>query len=644
MRHALGRFGRPSRHRFATALIAALVVCPAVPATAADWMRLKSANFTVEGDVGERQLREVARRFEEFRAVFGRLLPNARLVTPTPLTVVVFAFDREFKPVRPLFGGKPVEGVGFALGSPVGTSVAICLEAGPRAYPFIYHEYGHLLINNAVSRLPLWASEGLAEYYSTFEMSADGKKAIVGRPLSGGELGLMSNRYLIPLSELLSAGHDSRLYNVSSERGRFYVQSWALVHYLLLGSPGRKGQFNTYVNRVASGAQPDQAFAETITDAGKLEEELTRYVGQFAFGAIEYRFPERVAGDQTYSAQKMSPAEVECTFGHLLLRQQRYEEAGARFTAALRLDPTAASAHTGLGLIDVSQGRIIEGVPSLRKGVEHGGGDVLAHYALGLAALQCESSECQKQEVGDELARKEFLRAIELQPEFPDALSFLGYTELDARVSLDEAERHLIAAVKLLPGREDYRLHLAQVYLARKEREKAQALLGPIAAGSPNAGYKSQARTLLGQLSAIQNRPALDAISSLGEPPPPPAGAATGTDRPAAGSGRVIPVYRRVQDGERRVEGTLESIECPRSGAFVVVRDASGLHRFTASSLDKIEFLTYRDDLKGSITCGPQPGGMRVYVTYTPIAAGAAPSPAGTEGVVVAVEYLPRDK
>ena len=76
----------------------------------------------------ERDLRDVARRFEQFREVLNRLLPAASFVTPTPLTVVVFAYDRDFKPARPLFNGKPIEAVGYALGSPVGTSIAICLE------------------------------------------------------------------------------------------------------------------------------------------------------------------------------------------------------------------------------------------------------------------------------------------------------------------------------------------------------------------------------------------------------------------------------------------------------------------------------------------------------------------------------------
>ena len=47
-----------------------------------------------------------------------------------------------------------------------------------------------------------------------------------------------------------------------------------------------------------------------------------------------------------------------------------------------------------------------------------------------------------------------------------------------------------------------------------------------------------------------------------------------------------------------------------------------------------MKFISYRDDLRGSVNCGPQPV-MPVLVTYRP---GAG---ADTAGVVVAIEYVP---
>jgi tetratricopeptide (TPR) repeat protein len=610
-----------------------------------EWTRLRSPNFTLEGNVPERDLRAVALRFEQFREVLNRLLPNASLVTPTPLTVVVFAYNRDFKPVLPLFNGKPIEAAGYALASPVGTSITICLEYNERAYPVIYHEYGHLLISNAAPHLPVWAFEGLAEYYKTFELSADGKKALVGNPLTAAALSQLQGRDLIPMSDLLSAGRNSELYNVSKNRGRFYAQSWALVHYLLLGSPARKGQFDQFINRVAAGVPAAEAFKTTITGADTLGAELTQYVSNLTFVAMQFKFQEKVADDRAFTAERMSPADVESTLGHLLLRQGRYPEAQARFTAALKLDPKASSAHTGVGLIELNQGRALEALPALRRGVEFGGDSVLAHYSLGLAALRCKSAECETQQAGYEAARRAFQRSVELQPDFPDALSYLGYTELATGGSLDEAEKHLKAAIKLMPGRETYRFNLAQVYMRGQQFEQAQALLGPIAA-SPDATQSGQARELLGRLAAMKNAAAAAGIvGSMGAAPPPgSSGTPAAAGGATTGAAKYVPLYRKTLTGERRSEGTLVSLECPRAGVVIVIRDTAGSHRFAAPSFDKIQFITYRDDLKGSITCGSQAAGLQVYVTHRQPAAGEAPLAAGVDGVIVAVEFLPKDK
>jgi Flp pilus assembly protein TadD len=267
------------------------------------------------------------------------------------------------------------------------------------------------------------------------------------------------------------------------------------------------------------------------------------------------------------------------------------------------------------------QNRPAEGLASLQKGAALADQDAMAHFALGLGAMRCETPGCAEQGGGAAAARRAFSRAVELAPEFPDALSFLGYVEtVDGQ--LDDAERHLTAAVSFLPAREDYQLHLAQVYMRQANFSKAQALLGPLMAASRSPEYRESARRLLGVVADLR------------------AAKASG----AAGGPRPVPVYRTLLDGERRLEGTIEAIECPRSGVVLVLRDASGSRRFAASAFDKIQFITYRDDVKGSIACGPQAPGLQVYLTFRQPAAGEAQLTPGLEGVVVAVEFLPKQQ
>ena len=80
--------------RLAGRLLVLLILLPSAavadPMPRAGWIGLKAPNFYVIGDVGQRDLREVARRLEQFREAIGIMFPKAILSTLTPATVVVF--------------------------------------------------------------------------------------------------------------------------------------------------------------------------------------------------------------------------------------------------------------------------------------------------------------------------------------------------------------------------------------------------------------------------------------------------------------------------------------------------------------------------------------------------------------------------
>ena len=57
----------------------------------------------------------------------------------------------------------------------------------------------------------------------------------------------------------------------------------------------------------------------------------------------------------------------------------------------------------------------------------------------------------------------------------------------------------------------------------------------------------------------------------------------------------------------------------------------------TAPTFNGISFITYREDLKGNVTCGPLPTPMEVYVTWKP-------DPASGAKITIAVEFLPKGK
>src|SRR6185295_12979166 len=72
------------------------------PVSAKDsWMSVRTKNFTLIGNAGEKDIRKVGLRLEQFREVFARLFPNMRFNTPVPTTVVVFKSDDSYAPFKP---------------------------------------------------------------------------------------------------------------------------------------------------------------------------------------------------------------------------------------------------------------------------------------------------------------------------------------------------------------------------------------------------------------------------------------------------------------------------------------------------------------------------------------------------------------
>lgn len=70
-----------------TAALLLLLVSLPVPAGAIaepPWRMVRSPNFIVLGDAGEKPLQEVAIRLEQFRTALGRMLPGLELATPVP--------------------------------------------------------------------------------------------------------------------------------------------------------------------------------------------------------------------------------------------------------------------------------------------------------------------------------------------------------------------------------------------------------------------------------------------------------------------------------------------------------------------------------------------------------------------------------
>jgi hypothetical protein len=193
------KFNRP----FINAVVAvAFALLFALPVAAKDkWVNLRTKNFNVISNASEDDTRKVALKLEQYCAITSKLF-NIQRASPVPVTVVVFKNDGSFKPFKPLYNGKPANVGGYFQRSEDENIIALNIQ-GNEEHPLaiIFHEYTHLLTAYTPRPMPLWLSEGFAEFYSTFEVEKNDVK--IGMPVASHVFLLRENKFL-PLKSLLN--------------------------------------------------------------------------------------------------------------------------------------------------------------------------------------------------------------------------------------------------------------------------------------------------------------------------------------------------------------------------------------------------------------------------------------------------------
>ena len=294
-----------------------ILTCPAT--ALARWTRLSSEHFVFVGDAPERDIRNIARRLEQFRDVVGRVFSDDLNISPVRTVVVVFQNDKSFTPFKPEFQGRPVAVAGYFVGMEDANYIAVNAEQDSDAYGVIFHEYAHFLTANAVGAVPVWVSEGLAELYETFEAASGGRTAFIGKPSRQNLQLLQTSGTLMPVAALVAVQHDSPLYNEGDRRGLFYAESWALVHYLTFGSPARAGQLKAYISSMSQGVQAQEAFRTAFgTDTAALDRELQRYVRGLLFTVLRFEFDDKIANPATSSGQILQDEDAAGYLGDLI--------------------------------------------------------------------------------------------------------------------------------------------------------------------------------------------------------------------------------------------------------------------------------------------------------------------------------------
>jgi tetratricopeptide (TPR) repeat protein len=633
--------------------IAALLTClcvVAAPATAwARWTRVASEHFVFIGDVPDRDMRDIAQRLEEFREVVSRVYSEGATASPVPTTVIVFQNDRSFMPFKPVFQGKPVAVAGYFTPGEDTNYIAVNVEQGAAAYPVVFHEYAHFLLGNAIGNAPVWVNEGLASFYQTFQAGNGGKSAMLGMPDSGNLRLLQASPTLLPIADLIAVDHDSPMYNEGDRRGLFYAESWALVHYLTFGT-SRPGQLKTYLSSIAQGTPGPEAFQRAFgSDDAALERELRGYIRSVGLNALRVVFDDKVSATTMSPGQVIPDDEAAGYLGDMLARLNRADDARAYLHRIIEGNAEAARAIMALGLLELRATNMEVAYPLLEKAASLAPGVASIQSAYGRVLAMRAGRGALDEEALYAKARTVLARALELEPGNASTLVTLAEVEMGSGANPARAVALMQQALKAAPGREEYRLMLAEALAMNGDYRIAANYLGLLIARGSRPEIRDAARKTLTRVATAEN-----AVLSLADPDPAepdpadpsasanrrsPAGASMPEPpRETAPQGLFVPTLRSVLAGEARVLGTFAAADC-RPGAIVLQVDtAAGPVRLAVKTFGDVEFITYRQDSPDSVACGPQRPAYRVLATFRTDAPVAG---ANTPNRAVAIELLP---
>ncbi|MGH9873816.1 MAG: tetratricopeptide repeat protein [Pyrinomonadaceae bacterium] len=482
-----------------------------------NWRSVRTNNLFVIGNADPENLRQVAVWLEFFHGAFARLVSRPVLDSTVPTTVIVFRDEASFLPFKLLYQGKPANVAGYFQPGDDVNYIAISLDAGERdPYATAFHEYVHLHLRDSVPGIPLWLNEGLAEFYGSLQFSSG--QALLGAPISY-YVRLLRNREMLPLTTLFSIGSNSPHYNERDKSGIFYGESWALVHYLMLGAGAsgrnRQEQFKQFLQLVSRGDSADKAleaaFGMSLT---AVEKELQDYVRRGEFAPQSIATSESPEAYNSYAAmQRSSLSEGEANYylGDLLLHINRDDDAERYFKQAIALEPGLTIAHAALGLLSVRQKRYAEAKKYLQRATATATATATASpqsylvhylyaYVLSREGISATGQLGAYSRENVAVMREQLLRSIKLAPKFAAACYLLAVVDLVSDEQLDEAEAQARQARQLAPSNGDYAMLLAHVYVRRSNTDAARQLLEPLTRDTDNR-LRTQAKTLLDSLT-----------------------------------------------------------------------------------------------------------------------------------------------
>ncbi len=483
----------------------------------AKWYEASGDHFVIYADDSEDDVREFATNLERYHAALKILYKFGDKPPPSPSNRVTIYVTNSESAVAKLAGSDGKNVSGFYIPR-AGGSIAFTppvqkyrpTASGGRApknsagsappdfsQTVLLHEYAHhFMISNLSFSLPLWFSEGFAEYVGSTSFGKGGTVGL-GRPAfhRAGDLNFATS---VPWKLLFDTKAYRKYKKKRSGFDSFYGQSWALFHYLQSTEETRKLQ-GDYLTRLARGEGELKSAVDTFGDLDKFGNKIERYIT----GGLYYRnIPADWLSFKPVTLRGLSAGEAAIMPVVMQSRRGVNREQAAKLVPEARTIaakfPGDAAVLAALAEAEYDAGNDDAAITAADQATAIQPANINAMlqkgYALFRKARDAEGKDADDKKAAFSAVRKHFTAINKIEKDHPIPLIYFYRTYFDQGIEPTEnAKNALDYALQLSPFDKGLRLNVASQDMKDKRYVEARDHLW-ILANDPHRTEPSDGR------------------------------------------------------------------------------------------------------------------------------------------------------